>query len=142
MPGPIVIKDPKLLVQPLDDAGAPAGTAIDVSEDVTAVELAPEQDIGQIQTFAGSFSIPGEVTSTATVSIVVGADTNTNWAALVGDSCEFQVYDREDATKYRAFTSEVPFDPSLYGSTTPGEAREVDMEVPVYGDITWENVTP
>lgn len=138
MPGPIIIKDPKLLIQPLDGAGAPAGAAVEVSEDVTSVEITPEQDIGSIQTFAGSFQIPGEVTNTATISIVVTADTETNWGALVGTSCEFHVYDREDATQYRSFLSEVPYDPSLYGSTTPGEAREIDMEVPVYGDVTWE----
>lgn len=142
MAGPIIIKDPMLLIQPLDAAGDPLGTAVDVSEDVTAVELAPNQDIGEIKTFAGSFSIPGAVTSTATVSIVTGADTETNWSTLVGDSVEFQVYDRDDSTRYRAFRSEVPYDPSLYGSTTPGEAREVDMEVPVFGDIAWVAVTP
>lgn len=137
MPGPIIIKDPMLVIQPLDAAGAPAGAPVEVSEDVTSVELSPEQDIGEIKTFAGSYRIPGEVTSTATISIVVGADTETNWAALVGDSVELQVYDRTDAPKYRAFATEIPFDPSLYGSTTPGEAREVDMEVPVFGPITW-----
>ena len=142
MPGPIIIKDPMLLIQKLDAAGDPAGAAVEVSEDVTSVELSPEQDIGEIKTFAGTYSIPGEVTSTATISVVVGADTETNWGPLVGESVEVQVYDRADATKYRAFASEIPFDPSLYGSTTPGEAREVDMEVPVFGDITWVTATP
>lgn len=140
MPGPIVIKDPMLLIQPLDAAGDPAGAAVDVSEDVTSVELGPEQDIGEVKTFAGTFSIPGEVTSTATIGLAIGADTNTNWSALVGDPVELRVYDRADATKYRAFASEVPFDPSLYGTTTPGEVREVDMEVPVFGDIAWVDV--
>jgi hypothetical protein len=138
MPGPIIIKDPKLLIQPLDAAGEPAGAAVEVSEDVTSVEITPEQDIGSIQTFVGSFQIPGEVTNTATISIVIGADTETNWAALVGDDVAFQVYDREDATKFRQFSSQIPYDPSLYGSTTPGEAREIDMEVPVFGAVTWE----
>lgn len=140
--GPIIIKDPKLLIQPLDAAGDPSGAAVEVSEDVTSVEISPSQDIGNVKTFTGSFQIPGEVTNEATISIVVTADTSTNWAALVGEACEFQVFDREDATKYRAFASEVPYDPSLYGSTTPGEAREHDMVVPVYGDVAWVNVTP
>jgi hypothetical protein len=142
MPGPIIIKDPKLVIQPLTPAGDPSGLATEVSEDVTSVELGVDQDIGTIKTFTGSFRIPGEVSSTATVSIVLTADTETNWAALVGQSVEIQVYDREDATKYRVFQSEISYDPSLYGTTTPGEAREHDMELPVFGDVSWAPVTP
>lgn len=140
---PIIIKDPMLIIQPLDAPGGdPVGLAVDVSEDVTSVELGPEQDIGTIKTFAGSYRIPGEVTSSATIGCVLTADTETNWAALVGVPCEVRVYDRADAAKYRAFESEIPFDPSLYGSTVPGDAREVDVEVPVFGDITWVPVAP
>lgn len=142
MPGPIIIKDPKLVIQPIDEAGDPAGTATEVSEDVTSVEIGVEQDIGTIKTFVGSFRIPGEVSSTATVSIVLTADTKTNWAALVGQSVEVQVYDREDATDYRSFQSEISYDPSLYGTTTPGEAREHDIELPVLGDVEWVTATP
>jgi hypothetical protein len=143
MAGPIIIKNPMLLFQELDASGDPTGDPpVDVSDDVTSVELGFDQDIGTITTFTGSFRIPGEVINSATVSCVMTADTDTNWDALIGLSVEARVYDREDATRYRAFTTEINVNPSLYGSTTPGEAREVDIELPVFGDIAWVTETP
>lgn len=141
MPGPIIIKDPMLLFQTLDAAGDPTvAPPVDVSEDVTSVEITFDQDIGTITTFVGSFRIPGEVINGATISCVVTADSDTNWAPLMGLSVQAQVYDRADATKYRAFATQLDVNPSLYGPTTPGEAREVDIEIPVFGDVTWETV--
>jgi hypothetical protein len=138
MPGPIIIKDPMLLFQKLDAAGDPTvDPPTDVSDDVTSVELGFDQDIGNIKTFTGSFQIPGEVINTATISCVITADTETNWGGILGLSVEARVYDRADATRYRAFATQVDVDPSLYGPTTPGEAREVDITIPVFGDIAW-----
>jgi hypothetical protein len=136
--GPIIIKDPMLLFQKLDATGDPTVDApVDVSEDVTSVEIGFSQDIGTITTFTGSFRIPGEVVNSATISCVITSDTETNWSDLMGLSVEARVYDRGDATKYRAFATQLDVDPSLYGSTTPGEAREVDIEIPVFGDVAW-----
>jgi hypothetical protein len=141
MAAPIIIKDPMLIFQELDAAGDPTvDPPVDVSEDVTSVEIGFDQDIGTITTFTGSFRIPGEVINSATVSCVITADTSTNWAALLGLSVEAQIYDRADATKYRRFATQIDIDPSLYGSTTPGEAREVDIELPVFGDVEWVTV--
>jgi hypothetical protein len=141
MPGPIIIKDPMLLFQALDAAGDPTvAPPVDVSEDITSVEITFEQDIGEITTFVGSFKIPGEVINGATLSCVVTADSDTNWEPLMGLSVEARVYDRDDATKYRRFATQLDVNPSLYGPTTPGEAREVDIEIPVFGDVTWEDV--
>lgn len=136
--GPIIIKDPMLHFQAVDAAGDPtAAPAVDVSEDVTKVEIAFSQDIGNIVTFTGSFKIPGEVISSCTISCVITPDTETNWSPLLGQTVEARVYDRADATKYRAFLTQLDVDPSLYGSTTPGEAREIDIEIPVLGDVAW-----
>lgn len=135
---PIIIKDPELYAKALDAAGEPtADPAVDLSDDTSAVALDYDQSMDTIRTFGGNYTIPGEVEESATISVVVGADTSTNWAALVGESIELRVKDRADATKYRAFRTEIPVDPSLYGTTEKGEARTVDIEVPVLSAIEW-----
>jgi hypothetical protein len=140
MPGPIIIKDPSFELQPLDAAGEPTGAAVDLSDDVSAVALEYDQDMQTVRTFGGNYTIPGEVEETATVSVVVGADTSTNWAALVGDSVQARIKDRADATKRRVFVTQLPVDPSLYGTTEKGETRTIDLELPVLGPIEWETI--
>ncbi len=141
MTRPIVIRRPQVVLQPLDAAGAPVGTAIDVTCDITSLELTPDQSIDTISTFCGPFRIAGDVTVEATLAGVVTIDTNANWNPLVGDSVEVRVWDRLDATMYRRFVSEVPFDPSLFGTNDAEEiTRAWEMELPVYSDVTW--VTP
>lgn len=142
MPGPIIIKDPIFELQPLDATGEPTGAAVDLSDDVASVELGYEQDLNTVQTFSARYTVPGEVGESASVEVIVGNDTSTNWAALVGDSVEARVYDRDDATKYRAFDTQLPVDPSLYGTTEPGETRTITIQLPVLSTIHWVTVTP
>jgi hypothetical protein len=126
------------MVQPLDDAGAAVGTPIDVSSDVRTFELAPDQTIDHVSTFAGKFTTMAETSFTATVEGLLSVDSRTTWPPLVGQSVEVQVFDREDATEYRTFESEIPFDPSLFGTDdAEGQVREWSMELPVLSDITW-----
>ena len=141
MTAPIIIKRPKLLIQPLDAAGAPVGSVVDVSCDVQAVDIAPDVSIDRVQTFCGNYPVTGDNEVTATFTIVVGPDTETNWSALVGDRVECQVFDRHDSTSYRSFETELPFDPSLYGPTDASEqTRSYDFDVPVLSDVTWGTV--
>lgn len=139
---PIVIRRPKLLLQKLDATGEPTiDPPVDVSCDVIAVELVPEQDIERTETFCGSFPLVGDVETTATITAVATADTSSNWAPLIGSSVEARLYDRHDSTKYRKFRTEIPFDPSLYGPTDATEdVRSFDFDVPVYEGPEWENV--
>lgn len=137
---PIVVYRPKFILQPLDENGDPDGAAVEVSEDVETIEIDADQEITRVKTFAGSFSHPGEVEPSATVSAVIGSDTSTNWAPLVGVRCQAQIYDRQDSTTYRAFETQVDINPALYGATTPGEPRTFDFEIPVLSDVTIEAV--
>jgi hypothetical protein len=135
---PLIIRHPKLLIQPLDDAGAAAGTAVDVSSDVRTFELAPDQSIDSVSTFAGTFTTMADTKYTAKVEGILSVDSRTTWPDLVGAACEVQVFDREDSTEYRAFESEIPFDPSLFGTDdAEGQTREWSMDLPVLSDIAW-----
>jgi hypothetical protein len=138
MVAPIIIYRPKLIIQPLDAAGADSGPTVDVSCDVSSVELSPDIPLTTVTTFCGAFSTPGELEVTATIEFTINADTDDNWSALVGDSVEMRVYDREDSTEYRKFTSQVGINPSLYGPTTPGEARTFSVDFPVLSEVEWE----
>jgi hypothetical protein len=139
---PLIIRNPKLLIQPLDDSGAPQGTAVDVSSDVRTFEIAPDQTIDHVSTFAGKFTTMAETSFTATVEGLLSVISRTTWPALVGKSVEVQVFDREDSTDYRTFDSEIPFDPSLFGTDdAEGHPREWSMELPVLSDVAW-NTAP
>src|SRR5690242_10423040 len=132
MARPLIIKRPKLILQPLDEAGDPLGAPVDVSSDVRSVELSPDQSIDNVSTFAGTFTTAADTTVGCTVEGILSATSRTTWPALVGDSVEVQIFDRLDSTEYRAFESEVPFDPSLYGTDdAEGQTREWTMELPV-----------
>jgi hypothetical protein len=137
---PVVVYRPKFILQPLDEAGDPDGAAVEVSEDVETVEIDADQEITRVKTFAGSFAHPGDVEPSATISAVVGTDTAANWAPLLGVRCQAQVYDRLDATTFRAFETQIDINPALYGATTPGEARTFDFEIPVLSAVTIEAV--
>ena len=54
--------------------------------------------------------------------------------ALLGE-----LYDRTGASRFRTFTTVIPINPSLYGPTTPGEARTHSFNVAVLSDVTWED---
>lgn len=138
MARPLIIRRPKLVLQPLDEAGDPLGAPVDVSSDVRSVELAPDQSIDNVSTFAGTFTTTADTTVGCTVEGILSLTSRTQWPALVGASVEVQIYDRTDSEEYRAFDSEVPFDPSLYGTDdAEGATREWSMDLPVLSDVTW-----
>jgi hypothetical protein len=141
MARPLIIRRPILMLQPVDDAGAPSGAAVDVSSDVRSVELSPDQSIDTVSTFAGTFTTAADTTVGCTVEGILSVDSRTTWPTLAGLPVEVQIFDRQDSTEYRSFQSEVPFDPSLYG-TDDAEAstREWSMELPVLSDVTWVTV--
>lgn len=134
---PIIIYRPKVVIQPLDEAGAPAGSPVDVSCDLSSVELTVDQPIATVTTFCGKFQVPDEIEEGATLEVTVNADTDSNWSPLVGVQGEFRVWDREDSTTYRKFNAHIGVNPSLYGTNTPGEARTVSFDVPVTSDVEW-----
>jgi len=139
MPGkPLIIRNPKLLLQLLDASGAPSGTAVDVSSDVRSVELAPSQSIDSVATFVGTFTTMADTTIDCTVEGILSDQSRTIWTTLIGKPVEVQLYDRQDSTEYRAFESEIPFDPSLFGTDdAEGQVREWSMELPVLSDVAW-----
>src|SRR5262245_16571890 len=138
MARPLIIRRPKLVIQAIDGTGAPTGTAVDVSSDVRSVELAPDQSIDTVSTFAGTFTTTADTSVGCTVEGILSEASRTTWPALVGLAVEVQTFDRLDATEYRAFQSEIPFDPSLYGTDdAEGQVREWTMELPVLSDVEW-----
>lgn len=141
MAKPLIIRRPKLVLQPLDPAGDPLGAPVDVSSDVRSVELAADQSIDSVSTFAGTFTTSADTTIGCTVEGILSVTSRTQWPALVGTSVEVQLYDRLDSDEYRAFESEVPFDPSLFGTDdAEGQVREWSMELPVLSDVVWTSV--
>ena len=85
------------------------------------------------------------LSGSASLSIVVGDDTEDNWTPLVGQKVQAQVFDRGPAAsgdKYRAFDTEILFDPSLGGSTDVEErARAFDVDLPVLSTPVWMTET-
>jgi hypothetical protein len=135
---PLIIRNPKLLIQKLDAAGAPAGTAVDVSSDVRTCEIAPSQSIDSVSTFAGTFTTMADTTFACTVEGILSVSSRTLWPDLVGEAVRIQLYDREDSTEWREFDSEIPFDPSLFGTDDAStQTREWSMELPVLSDVSW-----
>jgi hypothetical protein len=139
MVSPIIVYHPKLILQPLDEAGDPDGLPVDVSCDMGSVELTVDTPTTDVKTFCGTFTIPDDITIGATFEVVVNGETNGRWSALVGVPVQAQLYDRDDATAYRAFTTLITLNPSLYGPDTPGEARSFSFDVAVTSDVTWES---
>lgn len=137
---PIIVKNPLLHLQPLDDAGADDGALVDVSCDMSSVELTPDTPTIEVTTFCGNFQIPDEVSVSASLEVTINGDTDANWSDIVGRTVRAEVYDRNDATRYRTFTTVVPINPSLYGPTTPGEARTFSFDVAVLSAVAWVEV--
>lgn len=109
---PIIIKNPLLHLQPLDEDGADDGALVDVSCDMQSVEITPETPTIDVKTFCGSFSIPDEPSFAASFGVAVNADTDANWSPLVGKTVRAEVYDRNDASRYRTFDTVIPINPS------------------------------
>lgn len=139
MGDPIIIRHPTMSVQSLDAAGAPTGSAVDISPDVAQVTLTPTVPQTTITTFAGKFTATDDPEwGAATVGIVVNEDTATNWAPLVGDRVQVKIFDRGELTWWRQFESEIIYNPALAGITQPGSARTSDYPLPVLSGVTIE----
>lgn len=132
---PIVVYRPTLVLQPLDAAGAPSGSPVDVSCDMVSAELTVDTPVTTLKTFCGTAQIPDDVEVGCELEVAVNGTTNSRWAALVGDSVEVQIKDRTTDTSYRAFDSIIPLNPALYGPDTPGEARQFTFNIPVLSEV-------
>ena len=137
---PIIIRKPLLHLQPLDEDGADDGALVDVSCDMASVEIGIDTPTIDVTTFCGNFSIPDDPSVNVTLEVTVNADTDANWAAIVGKTVRAEVYDRDDATRYRTFTTIISINPSLYGPTTPGAARTFSFDLAVLSDVEWVEV--
>lgn len=129
---------PKVVITELDaPGGSPTGTPVDVSRDFIDHALEPSVPTSTVKTFLGSYTIAGDVEESASITLAVHTDTETDWSPFVGKPIQIQLWDREDADRHRIFESELPADPSLYGTTTTGEARQPSMDLPVLSPIAW-----
>jgi hypothetical protein len=135
---PIVVYRPVLILQPLDENGDPDGAAVDVSCDMESVELTVDSPTIDGSTFCGPYSVPDDITESSTWTVAVASDTSSRWEPLVGLTVEARVKDRGAAPDYRKFQTVILFDPSLYGTTTPGEVRTVDFDVAVLTSPEWD----
>lgn len=134
---PIIVRNPVLTLQVLL-AGVPTGTAVDVSDDVSAVSLDPDVPTDDVTTFSGTYQSAGDVSWSGEATIVRNVDTYANWDALVGKTVRAKLYDKgADTTRYRQFDTEIVFNPGLGGSTEPGEASSFDMPLPILSDVTY-----
>jgi hypothetical protein len=135
---PIIIYRPKVVAQILTEDGSPASDdPIDLSCDFSSIEFGVDQPSTTVSTFCGKFQVPDDIEESVTGEITVNADTNDNWSPLVGEQVELQVWDREDSTSYRAVTVHIGVNPSLYGTTAPGEARQPSVDFPVLSAMEW-----
>jgi hypothetical protein len=140
MVAPIIVYRPLLHLQPLDEDGDDDGAAVDVSCDMSSVELTVDTPTTDVTTFCGNFQIPDDITVGATFEVTVNAETDANWSPLVGKTVRAELYDRTDSARYRTFNTQINLNPSLYGPTTPGEARTFSFDVAVLSDVAWVSV--
>jgi len=138
MTAPIIVYRPVLILQPLDENGDPDGAYTDVSCDMESVELGIDSPMIEGSTFCGPYSVPDDISESATFTVVVGAGTSARWSPLVGATVEAHLKDRGDLNTFRKFQTVILFDPSLYGTTQPGEARTVDFDVAVLTSPEWD----
>ena len=135
---PIIIYRPKVVAQILDENGSPTSDApVDVSCDFSSIEFGVDQPSTTVSTFCGKFQVPDDIEESVTGEITVNADTDSNWSPLVGSQVQLQVWDREDATNHRTVNVHVGVNPSLYGTTQPGQARQPSVDFPVLSAVAW-----
>jgi len=139
MVAPIVVYRPLLHLQPLDEDGDDDGSPVDVSCDMSSVELTVDTPVTDVKTFCGNFQVPDDITAGATFEVTVNTDTDANWSPLVGKRVRAELYDRTDSSKFRSFETQIQLNPSLYGPTTPGEARTFSFDVAVLSEVEWVN---
>lgn len=140
MVAPIIVYRPLLHLQPLDADGDEDGAAVDVSCDMSSVELTVDTPTTDVTTYCGNFQIPDDITVGATFEVTVNDETDSRWSALVGKRVRADLYDRTDSTKYRSFETQIQLNPSLYGPDTPGDARAFSFDTAVTTAVTWHDV--
>ena len=86
MTAPIIVYRPLLHLQPLDENGDDDGAAVDVSCDMSSVELTVDTPTTDVSTFCGNFQIPDDITVGATFEVTVNADTNSPRGFIVEPS--------------------------------------------------------
>ena len=138
MTAPIVVYRPVLILQPLNDAGSPDGAAVDVSCDMQSVEISVDTPMIEVTNFCGSYSVPDDIQEGCTLGVAITEDTDTRWSPLVGRTVEARVKDRGESPNYRKFQTMILVNPSLYGTTQPGEARTVEFDVPILTSPEWD----
>src|SRR5262245_33617840 len=135
---PIIIRRPKVVMTILDADGSPTSDLpIDVSCDFSVLTIDVDQPSNTVSTFCGKFQIPDDIEESVSGDFTVNADNDANWAPLVGATCLMQVWDRDDATRYRHANVYVGVNPSLYGATEPGQARQPTVDFPVLSAVAW-----
>jgi hypothetical protein len=135
---PIIIYRPKVVMTILDENGSPTSDLpVDVSCDFSSVEFGVDQPSTTVTTFCGKFQVPDDIEESVSGEFTINADTDGNWSVLVGSQCQMQVWDREDATSHRTVNVHVGVNPSLYGTTAPGEARQPSVDFPVLSAVAW-----
>ena len=110
---------------------------MDLSCDFSSIEFGVDQPSTTVSTFCGKFQVPDDIEESVSAEITVNADTDGNWSPLVGEQVQLQVWDREDSTTYRTVNVHVGVNPSLYGTTQPGEARQPSVDFPVLSAVAW-----
>jgi hypothetical protein len=134
---PVIVYRPKVVATPVTENGSPSGDSVDVSCDFSSIEFGIDQPSTTVTTFCGKFQVPDDIEESVTGEFTVNADTDANWSGLVGEQVELQVWDREDSTTHRLVTVHVGANPSLYGTTQPGEARQPSIDFPVLSAVEW-----
>jgi hypothetical protein len=134
---PIIVYKPRLVVEAYDpETGLLDTVDHELTDDVSVVEIDVSTDVNTIATFAGKYQVPQQPEPEAALHVIVTSGISARWAPVVGKFAQMRVYDRGDTTEFRAFDTIIPVNPALYGSTEPGEAREMDLTIPVLSDIT------
>lgn len=139
MVAPIIVYRPLLHLQPLDAEGAEDGSPVDVSCDMSSVELTVDTPTTNVKTFCGNFQVPDDIEVGATFEVTVNDETDSRWSGLVGSRVRADLYDRNDTSKYRSFETQITLNPSLYGPDEPGEARAFSFDLAVTSAVTWQD---
>lgn len=134
---PVIVYKPRLVLEAYDPATGLLDTIDkELTDDVSVVEIGVSTDVNTITTFAGKYQVPQTPEPEATMHVIVTDGISARWASIVGKFAQLRVYDRTDEPNFRAFDTIIPVNPALYGSTEPGEAREMDLTIPVLSDVT------
>jgi len=135
---PVVIQKPVIHITDKD-----GGTAVDVSCDISLVDLTPDQAVTEVKRFCGTVQVPGLLTESCSVDYVVNDTTTALWAPLVGKYVTVEVWESDADAAPRTFDSYIGFNPGNYGTFDPGEALTVTGQaLPVMSEISRGTSTP